>query len=314
MTPPPASSDETPTADFARPVLERQLAELSTLADIGMEIAEGLRRLVAQATEPEAEPVDPVAVTLAFSRVSRAVRLTFALQTEVIDKLRGVGRIEDYEARLASRDAAPAPAAVDVEEQRLRARKDDIAATVTGIIDEKHKGAEGGEAHERCIREATERLKDADDLGDILARPFDEIIAQICRDLGLSSQGREGGVHSKSPFPRTGREAEARSRQQGSGVRVAPLPANAASDEVHGGPADVQPAYSPHAEPPPPPIPAVGFASASQSPIQGERVLEYTPPRDADALPGYPVGLPGELPPRGRRPQRPPTNYTHGFD
>ena len=61
--------------------LERQLAELSDLADIGMDIARGLRRMVAEAAEQGAQPVDHVAVTLAFSRVSRAVRLTFALQT-----------------------------------------------------------------------------------------------------------------------------------------------------------------------------------------------------------------------------------------
>jgi hypothetical protein len=272
VTPPPASPDETPGADFARPVLERQLAKLERLADIGMEIAESLREQVVEA------PVDPVAVTLAFSRVSRAVRLTFAMQIEVVDKLRGVGRIEDYEAGLA----APAAPAVAKEDPRLRARKDDIAATLTGIIDEIHKDAEGGEAHERCIREATERLKEAEDLGDILSRPFEEVVEQICRDLGLSSNS----VHpdeSRDP----GFFSETAVRDEAPESRTRASPANPETENTW--------------------VPTfVGMNRGEEAPP--------VPPPDPDALPGYPVGLPGELPPNRRRPQRPPTNYTHGFD
>ena len=297
VTEPPISPDDTPAADFARPLLEQQLAELSVLAEMGMGIAGRLRDQVVEAPEPDAAPVDPAAVALAFSRVSRAIRLTFALQTVVIDKLRGVGRIEDGEvhlARIAAEDAAKASVPEDQEDPRLTARKAEIGSAITGIIREIHKDAVGGEAHERCVREATERLKDADDLGDILARPINEVIAQICRELGLSR------ASVKSPSPWMG---------EGSRVGVAPFPEGALMEKPRSPSLTPNPVRSPKVEPLPPPIPAL-------SPIQGERKEPppYTPPPDPDALPGYPVGLPGELPPNRRRPDLPPRNYTHGWD
>ena len=306
MTPPPASPDEidpldaqAPEAvDFARPVLERQLAKLEELADIGMEIARDLRRRVAEAAEPDADPDDPAAVSLAFSRVSRAVRMTCALQTEVVDKLRGVGRIEAgevYLAGLAAEDAARAATAQDAAERRLTARKAEIAKAVTGAIDAAHRDDETDEGYERHVREATERLKDPSDLGDLLSRPFDEVVAQICRELGIP--------HFPSPW-----------MGEGSGMGVAPCPEEAQQAKPHGTLVP-QPARSPPTEPPPPPIPAL-------SPIQGERSeveasAPYVPPPDPDAPPGYAVGLPGELPPErpGRRPRPSPPqfNFTRGF-
>ena len=307
--------------DFARPVLERQAARLEELAEIGMEIARDLRRRVAEAAAPGVEAVDPSVVALAFGRVSRAVRMTCALQTEVLDKLRGVGRIEAYDATLAAQAArklaeaaARSAAALDVGKQRLLARKSEIAKAMTGVIGGLHRGAEGGEAHERCIREATERLKDANDLGDILSRPISEIIEQICRDLGLSPDwerlamepwalterwsGKVGApLKSPSPWIGTAQRGEA----NGSRVGVDTCPAGAAPDECISTPVN---ASSPRAEPLPPPIPTL-------SPIQGERHKA-----DADALRGYPVGLPGELPPdrgRRRRPDPPQFNFTRVF-
>ncbi|OJU07709.1 MAG: hypothetical protein BGN86_03205 [Caulobacterales bacterium 68-7] len=317
MTAEPASPEETPAADFARPVLERQLARLERLADIGMEIAEALGRRVA-----EDETLDPAAATLAFGRVSRAVRMTCALQTEVVDKLRGVGRIEAYEAESAA-EVAASEAARAAADLRLRARKDAIGSALTDIIEDAHSEDETREGYDRCIREATERLKDPREFGDILSRPFSEVIDQICKDLGLdldwSELAEEAWAKREVASGKVGRPLRFPSpwMGEGSGMGVAPRQTGAAPNERVETP---YPVHSPRAEPLPPPIPAL-------SPIQGERgeaetpqfnqqtPEPYQPPPDPDALPGYPVGLPGELPPdRRSRPQPPPRNYTYGWD
>ena len=285
VTPPPSIADETP-ADFARPLLEQQLAELSVLAEMGMEIAGRLRDQVVETPKADAPAIDPAAVALAFSRVSRAIRLTFALQTMVIDKLRGVGRIEGGEvhlARLAAEDAARASVPEKLEDPRLTARKAEIGSAITGIIREIHKDAEGGEAHERCVREATERLKDADDLGDILARPINEVIAQICRELGLS---RRHDVTTNFS-----------SHACGGGGPAQPVEgAQPPSDATSSAPS------------------VTALARRATFPEIGEGEIGAPHPPDPDALPGYPVGLPGELPPDRRRPLLPPRNYTYGWD
>ena len=269
MTDAPTNPDDKAAADFARPVLDRQLARLEELADIGMEIARDLSRRVAEAAEPGGEAMDPAAVTLAYNRVSRAVRMTCALQTEVLDKLRGVGRIETYDAALAAQDAART-AARDALEKRRRARKLEVAEGVAEAIDEAHETTEG---RERCVREAKERLRDTDDLGDILSRPVDEVIAQICRELGIA-RGL-ASLHSVHPdAPRSG------------GAQRPPR-----------GPGFLRSAAVRPDPTPPEPEPENAWVPASPEVNQGSE-----PQPDPDALPGYPVGLPGELPPvRPRR-------------
>ena len=80
------------SADWARPMVERQLQVLGRLADAGMELVEAL---VAQAKGGEAVVEGDVA--MAFNRVARAVRQTSMLQSKLIEAL------QDYETGRATR-------------------------------------------------------------------------------------------------------------------------------------------------------------------------------------------------------------------
>jgi hypothetical protein len=154
-----AALAETPDAPdtWARPMLERQLQVLGRLAEAGLEIATALE---AQAKGGEAVVQGDVA--MAYNRVARAVRQTIMLQSKLIEALR------DRESAAADRAAA---------------RKANAARIVRGVIeDERDNDAERAE---RLKAEAAERLE-GEDFGDLTTRPFGEVVADICGDLGLS--------------------------------------------------------------------------------------------------------------------------------
>ena len=101
-------------------------------------------------------------VAMAYNRVARAVRQTIMLQSRLIEAL------QDQERARAGRRA----------EARASA-----ARILRGVIED----GDGGDAEraERLKAEAAERLE-REDFTDLLARPFGEVVAGICRDLGLS--------------------------------------------------------------------------------------------------------------------------------
>ncbi|HEY4030736.1 MAG TPA: hypothetical protein VGM25_10360 [Caulobacteraceae bacterium] len=152
-------SDAPPSAacaDWARPLIERQLQILGRLAEAGLEIAVALE---AQARGgPEVVQGD---VAMAHARVARAVRQTVMLQSKLIEAL------DDREDERAARQAS------------VRAN---AARIVRGVIEDERGD---GERAERLGAEAAERLR-AEDFGDLLSRPFGEAVAGICRDLGLA--------------------------------------------------------------------------------------------------------------------------------
>jgi hypothetical protein len=122
---------------------------------------------------------------MAFNRVSRAVRVTDMLQTRVLTDL-------DRQLREAAHRAEQAEA----HEQRLAEdqRKVDIERTVERLAQARHSDDE--DAVDRIVIECGERL-DREDYGWILARPIDEILGEICRDLGLPP---EQAFEGPSPF------------------------------------------------------------------------------------------------------------------
>jgi hypothetical protein len=144
-------------ADWARPLVERQLQMLGRLAEAGLEIAVALE---AQAKGGAAVVQGDVA--MAYSRVARAVRQTFMLQSRLIEDLQ-----ENETGRAGRRAAARASA----------------ARIMRGVIDDGRRG--DAERAERLAAEAAERLRE-EDFSDLLARPFGEAVAEICKDLGLS--------------------------------------------------------------------------------------------------------------------------------
>jgi hypothetical protein len=151
----------------ARELIDAQLPMLTRLAEIGMEIAEAAgRRAVAQAegSEPEEHGSDPA---LAYARAARAVRLTLALQSRLV-------------AELAALDQAHTKARA-VEAGR---RRDRVHARIEQAIEAERTDADHDEI-EHLSSAAWERLTETDD-ADLLDLPMDEVVALICRDLGLS--------------------------------------------------------------------------------------------------------------------------------
>jgi hypothetical protein len=176
--PAPSPTDEADSLDgWERTLLDRQLEALGRLADMGMAIAAAIARR-ATAEEPEAEAALCQA-PLDFARVSRAVRMTIALQSRLIAEFKGGSR----RAGVADNDDCPNEVVwrediVDHDEVQKR--------QVRGIVERLAKGASlENEAAERLVREAGERLKDDDIYHDLSRRPLGEIVALICKDLGL---------------------------------------------------------------------------------------------------------------------------------
>jgi len=153
----PATSAPT---EWARPMVERQLQVLGRLAEAGLEIAVAL-----EAQAKGGEVVAQGDIAMAYNRVARAVRQTIMLQSKLIEAL------QEQEAARAGRKAAA---------------KAGAARILRGVIEE-----DAGDDRERAERlgaEAAERLEH-EDFADLTARPFGEVVAGVCRDLGLSPDG-----------------------------------------------------------------------------------------------------------------------------
>ena len=189
-----ASSPLPPTAPAdapapARVLIEGQLAVLSRLTQIGMEIAEAAGQearaaaaTAASAPEEGAAPArehrrDP---GLVFARVARAVRMTIALQSRLLKDLADLDRAEERAASDRTRE----------RRRRLSRLLDEAArASVTARRDAgaQHWADEDAveEEIEAWSAHAYERLTDAED-GDLWGRSFDEVVAGVVKDLGLS--------------------------------------------------------------------------------------------------------------------------------
>jgi hypothetical protein len=144
-------------ADWARPMVDRQLQVLGRLAEAGLEIAVAL-----EAQAKGGEVVVQGDVAMAYNRVARAVRQTIMLQSRLIEAL------QDGQTDRAGRKAAARASA---------------ARILGGVIEDDR--SNDAERAERLATEAAERLRE-EDFGDLLSRPFGEVVADICRDLGLS--------------------------------------------------------------------------------------------------------------------------------
>jgi hypothetical protein len=152
-------------ADGAR--LERQIALLGELAEAGLQIALAVQRR-AQAAESAGEDLNPVA--MAYARIARAVRLTVMLQARLIAERR-----DGEDARTAARAAA----AFERREQKRRRVERMVERVAIDACGDDEALAE------HLAVEAIERLEDDDLYGDVMSRPVGELVALICRDLGL---------------------------------------------------------------------------------------------------------------------------------
>ena len=139
---------------------QRRFRALQELTEIGMELARDVQR---QSREQGGEGAADLG--LMFSRIARAVRQTVALEAKFD---------QDRQAR---RDKAEAERAVEVRLRGIR-RKTKVMEIVERVIETESDA-------EWLLDDLGERLEDADDR-DFADRPIGELVAGICRDLGVT--------------------------------------------------------------------------------------------------------------------------------
>ena len=174
-----------PADDPAVARAERRLALLEELAEIGMAIARSLKP-GAEVEDAQSPGRDPAA---AFAQVSRAVRLTLALEAKTEAELR------DWRAGApARREAAEAEA--EAGRARRKDRVEDLVLTV--ISAEAQDNEEFGELYEAL----DERLERDAAYSDFESRPLRDTVERLCRDLALApdwSRWAEDGWEDYDP-------------------------------------------------------------------------------------------------------------------
>jgi hypothetical protein len=149
------------TPDPAQDRAERHLRVLQELAELGMSLARDVAARAAETADPD--------LVLAFSRIARAVRQTVALEAKLADD-RETARA-DHARRLAQETAA-----------RGGRRKKFVEDAVERAI---YAEAQG-ETAEDLLGDLYERLQDPRDDADFADRPIGELIADICKALGVT--------------------------------------------------------------------------------------------------------------------------------
>ena len=174
--PPPSPSD-----DFAAV----RLAMLRELAEVGMAVARAIGRqaqavggaVVTQDAETDAAPAPAVGdLGLAFSRVSRAVRLTLALEARTSDETFGPARAAAKAAQEAVDRAATS------RNIAVFCKADDLGEVMQDMIEDA--AGEDEDKAERLCERLCERLDDLEP-DEVFERPFEELLARICKDLAI---------------------------------------------------------------------------------------------------------------------------------
>ena len=183
--PEPAPNAPLPPAldvdDWSRPFVMRELQLLGDLAEIGLKLARAVEKRIDNAAPDE----DLRPVAMAYNRTARAVRLTLMLHSKII-KDRKAEEDPILKARAeAEAEAAKVQARLDPVYQR-KVRVEEIVGRVAMA---RHQGDEPVVG--RLMRESQDRLDDEDLYGDLLERPLSELVARLCKDLGLDPDWAE---------------------------------------------------------------------------------------------------------------------------
>jgi hypothetical protein len=173
--------------------LAYQRETLRELTDIGMDLAQALRREVFEAPEG-ARPVSGE-VALSFSRIARAVLLTLALDA----RLMAGPPAEAQAPRQAERAFDPTYGITRENHPYIllgaykkavkRVVGDQIAAETTDTIEA-----------ERLTRSLYERLYEYDDDKDLVGLPIGELINRIRTDLGMPALDEPWTEEERSKF------------------------------------------------------------------------------------------------------------------
>jgi len=168
-----ATAEEAPDPSIV--CAERRLRMLQELSEIGMELARRLK-LRAEADDT-ATGKDPAA---AFAPLSRAIRLTLALEArtcqELSDLKAGVVHAREEERAKAAKRAEAA------EYDAARARELKVWKCVAAVADAE---IDDGEAYGDLFEALDERLTDDEAYEDYDELPLRETVERLCKDLGL---------------------------------------------------------------------------------------------------------------------------------
>jgi hypothetical protein len=161
---------------------ERHLQLLEELAEIGMDLARALKRRVEAEAETSADKEQPPPAPTrdpadAFQRLSRAVRLTLALEARMAEALRALiaGEVAAAETRRAQAGAAQA--------KRRAATERKVRDLVTDVMIAE---VEGDEALEDCHAAMVERLEEDEAYEGYEDAPVRETVERLCADLVLT--------------------------------------------------------------------------------------------------------------------------------
>ncbi|HEY2051992.1 MAG TPA: hypothetical protein VGH03_21840 [Caulobacteraceae bacterium] len=169
---------------------ERRLQILEELTDIAMNLARALERQAlaaadrTQSSEPDCAqaPIAPAFdPSVALARISRAVRLTLALEARTDEQLRALraGVAAEVEARrVVARNRA---------REEARARRDNHRDEVERLVWEAaEREAEDEAALDSVLEALEERLTDDEAYWDLDQMPVREAVQRLCADLELT--------------------------------------------------------------------------------------------------------------------------------
>jgi hypothetical protein len=176
------AADPAAPQDPAAARADKRLLRLDELAELGMQLARDLVReqaARAQAAEAgEAAPPARIDPGLAFARISRAVRLTLALEARFDE-----GRFDKGLPAPAPAPAsapAPTPPRPPTPHERAEERRETIAFYVQDAAYNEYDASEH-EQLEEDIREVLDAFEDE----TINDRPIGEVVEEICKALGV---------------------------------------------------------------------------------------------------------------------------------
>ena len=158
--------------------LERQLDRLGRLADMAMQLADGLTRKAAKIEAQDGEGEE--AVCLAFTRLARAVRQINFQEQEIL----GLRETRQREERAVREKAAQ-----EASTKRKALEKRVVRDTVLDLL-----GAAASKDYVDTDEFEDRFESDYDDYYDLYRGSFEEIIARICRDLGIDAAPAEGAM------------------------------------------------------------------------------------------------------------------------
>jgi len=145
------------------------------MAEAGMDLVREISRVA------KTGPESACAAAEAFAKITRAVRLTFALETKTHETLRLLRAGETF-ARETRRKVA-AEKASDAEYKRWKDAEDKIEDLVGDVAAAE---IEDDDDYEACHLALRERLTEDEAYADRLDRPLREVVEQLCKDLCLN--------------------------------------------------------------------------------------------------------------------------------